>query len=161
MIDLTSFFKDATSQLANWIEIAAAVIIGLAALEATIQAVGFFLRRHIAADAKEGLRLRLGRWLAVALEFELAADILRTAIAPTLREIGLLAAIAAIRTALNYFLQKEIERAAQQHRRGQVEMALDARAGADGGRAIDSRTMGQEPSHNAHNEDSNRVGAPA
>jgi uncharacterized membrane protein len=50
--------------------------------------------------------------LAVALEFELAADILRTAIAPTWNEIGQLAAIAALRTLLNYFLQKEIDKAA-------------------------------------------------
>ena len=34
---------------------------------------------------------------------------LRTAVAPTLREIGELAAIAAIRTALNYFISKEIK----------------------------------------------------
>ncbi len=68
----------------------------------------------------EHIRLRLGRWLALALEFELGADILRTAIAPTWGEIGQLAAIAAIRTLLNYFLQKEIDRAA----RRQPEMAL-------------------------------------
>ncbi len=61
--------------------------------------------------AKEQVRLKLGRWLAVALEFELGADILRTAVAPTWSEIGQLAAIAAIRTLLNYFLQQEIDKA--------------------------------------------------
>jgi len=61
----------------------------------------------------EHIRLRLGRWLALALEFELGADILRTAIAPTWVEIGQLAAIATIRTLLNYFLQLEIDRAAE------------------------------------------------
>ena len=60
---------------------------------------------------KEDVRLKLGRWLAVALEFELAADILRTAVAPTWNEIGQLAAIAVLRTALNYFLQQEIDKA--------------------------------------------------
>ncbi len=58
------------------------------------------------------MRLRLPRWLAVALEFALAADILRTAIAPSWEDIGKLAAIAALRTLLNYFLQREIETAA-------------------------------------------------
>ena len=57
------------------------------------------------------VRLKLGRWLALALEFELAADILRTAVAPTWSEIGQLAAIAALRTALNFFLQREIDSA--------------------------------------------------
>ncbi|WP_211434982.1 DUF1622 domain-containing protein [Blastococcus sp. DSM 46786] len=54
------------------------------------------------------VRLTLGRFLALGLEFQLAADILKTAVAPSWEEIGQLAAIAAIRTALNYFLGKEI-----------------------------------------------------
>jgi uncharacterized membrane protein len=56
----------------------------------------------------EGLRLNLGRSLALALEFLLGADILRTAVEPTWDEIARLAAIAAIRTGLNYFLQREL-----------------------------------------------------
>ncbi len=43
------------------------------------------------------------------LEFQLAADILRTAVAPSFEEIGQLAAVAAIRTALNYFLERDIK----------------------------------------------------
>jgi uncharacterized membrane protein len=110
--NLTDLFKAWTGQLANWVEIVAAVIIGIAVVEAIVHAVPLFLRRDVSPGAREALRLRLGRWLAVALEFELAADILRTAIAPTWGEIGQLAAIATIRTALNYFLQQEIEREA-------------------------------------------------
>jgi uncharacterized membrane protein len=49
----------------------------------------------------------------LALEFALAADILRTAIAPGREEIGKPAAIAALRTVLNFFLQREIEHAAR------------------------------------------------
>ena len=56
------------------------------------------------------VRLGLGRYLALGLEFQLASDVLSTAVAPTFEEIGKLAAIAAIRTALNYFLAQEIER---------------------------------------------------
>ena len=51
----------------------------------------------------------LASYLALALEFQLAADILATAIGPTWNQIGRLAAIAFIRTALNYFLAKEIK----------------------------------------------------
>jgi uncharacterized membrane protein len=50
-----------------------------------------------------------GDGLALALEFELGADIQRTAAAPTWSEIGQLAAVTTIRTALNFFLQQEIE----------------------------------------------------
>jgi uncharacterized membrane protein len=52
--------------------------------------------------------MTLGRWLAVALEFELAADILNTAVTPTWNDIEKLVAIATLRTALNYFLEREI-----------------------------------------------------
>jgi uncharacterized membrane protein len=55
------------------------------------------------------VRLDLGRFLALGLEFQLASDLLRTAVSPTFQEIGKLAAVAAIRTALNYFLSHEIK----------------------------------------------------
>ncbi len=108
------FFKPITIWLASGVEAAAAVIIALAAVEATIRSLLLFLpagRSHRLGDAKEAVRLRLGRWLAVALEFELAADILRTAVAPTWTEIGQLAAIVVLRTVLNFFLQQEIDKA--------------------------------------------------
>lgn len=54
------------------------------------------------------LRLRLGSWLALALEFQLGADILSTTIAPTFEELGKLGAIALIRTFLNYFISQEL-----------------------------------------------------
>ena len=53
-------------------------------------------------------RFILARYLALALEFQLASDILETAISPQWQKIGELAAIAAIRTALNYFLTREL-----------------------------------------------------
>lgn len=56
----------------------------------------------------EGTRLVLGRFLALGLEFQLGADILGTAVSPSWDEIGRLGAIAGIRTALNYFLAKEL-----------------------------------------------------
>lgn len=54
------------------------------------------------------VRLMLARYLALALELQLGADILATAIAPTWDRIGKLAAIAVIRTGLNYFLTREM-----------------------------------------------------
>jgi uncharacterized membrane protein len=55
------------------------------------------------------IRLRFGMWLALALEFQLGADILATTIAPTLDSLGKLGLLALIRTFLNYFLSKELE----------------------------------------------------
>jgi uncharacterized membrane protein len=55
------------------------------------------------------IRLTLARYLSLALEFQLAADILSTAISPSWDEIGKLSAIAVIRTGLNYFLGLEVK----------------------------------------------------
>lgn len=105
------FFEQAKSlieYLSRGVEFAAALIIGLAALEATIKAISIFVHRNSPPSARTEVRLTLGRWLAVGLEFELAADILRTAITPSWNDIEQLAAIAALRTGLNYFLEREI-----------------------------------------------------
>lgn len=107
------FSKQATLWLAGGIELCAGVLIGLAAAQATLRSLWLFAARQASAAGTEEVRLTLGRWLALALEFELAADILRTAVAPTWNEIGQLAAIVVLRTALNYFLQKEIDKAAE------------------------------------------------
>lgn len=116
---MEQLFKDWSALVALGVEAAAAGIIALAAIEATWQAVRVFVARPTVPDAaKESVRLRLARWLAVALEFALAADILRTAIAPSWDEIGKLAAIAALRTILNFFLQREIADEAAGRRRG-------------------------------------------
>ncbi len=109
--------KQFTIWLATATELIAGLIIAIAVIEAVLRTA--MVIRHSSShspesshEAKEEVRLRLGRWLALALEFELGADILRTAIAPTWSEIGQLAAIAGIRTALNFFLQQEIDKAA-------------------------------------------------
>ncbi len=108
--------------LARGVEFAAALIIGIAAIEATIKSLLLFVRRNAPPEQKNEVRLTLGRWLAVGLEFELAADILNTAVTPTWNDIEKLAAIAALRTALNYFLEREIrqESTPQQRRAEQI-----------------------------------------
>jgi uncharacterized membrane protein len=99
--------------LARGVEFAAALIIGLAAIEATVRAIILFFKPSAPPEAKNNVRLNLGRWLAVALEFELAADILNTAVTPSWEDIEKLAAIATLRTALNYFLEREIQQEAK------------------------------------------------
>ena len=111
---------------------AAVIIIGAVWAFARFLWVG--VRRRSAA-AFVPVRLTLGRFLALGLEFQLASDILTTAVAPTFEEIGQLAAIAAIRTALNYFLGREI---AEERR----QLAEDEERGReiDPGRAEQGRT---------------------
>jgi uncharacterized membrane protein len=58
--------------------------------------------------SKEQLRVQFGSSVAVSLELLLGADVLATAVAPSWDDIGKLAAIAVLRTALNYFLEREL-----------------------------------------------------
>jgi len=62
------------------------------------------------ADSPRGreIWLKFATWILLALEFALAADLVRTAVAPTWDDISKLAVIATIRTMLNYFLAKDI-----------------------------------------------------
>jgi uncharacterized membrane protein len=117
MGDFPKLFEDysklATMYLAGGVELFAGLVIGLAVLRATVKAIRLFFIQRAVESGQETIRLELGRWLALALEFELAADILRAAIAPTWNEIGQLAAIVVLRTVLNYFLQQEIDKAAK------------------------------------------------
>ena len=55
------------------------------------------------------IRLTLARYLALALEFELGADILGTAVSPSWDQIGKLGAVTVIRTGLNFFLSMEMK----------------------------------------------------
>ncbi|MDP9429733.1 MAG: DUF1622 domain-containing protein [Actinomycetota bacterium] len=108
---------------------AAVIVIG--ALWAFVRFVLVGLHRRD-AGAFVPVRLTLGRFLALGLEFQLASDVLRTAVAPSFRELGQLAAVAAIRTALNYFLSKEIA-----EERRQVAEEQEQRSAAEPVRAPD------------------------
>ncbi len=88
------------------VETIGAVIIALGILSAGWLLTKALVRRQTADFT--AIRLTLARYLALALEFQLGADILSTAIAPSWEQIGKLGAIAVIRTALNYFLTKEM-----------------------------------------------------
>jgi uncharacterized membrane protein len=86
--------------------------LGALVIAAGVLAVVVGLLRHILAGRGSSfgpIRLAFARYLTLALELQLAADILSTSVAPTWDRIGKLAAIAVIRTALNYFLGKELK----------------------------------------------------
>ncbi len=69
----------------------------------------WFRQRKLENYPFNQLRLLFGSWLALALEFQLGADILATTVAPGLEDLGRLVVVALVRTFLNYFLGKELE----------------------------------------------------
>lgn len=71
--------------------------------------MALFGRRGGLAESIRRIWLRFAAWILISLEFALGADIIRTAIAPTWDDIGKLAAIAAIRTFLGFFLDRDMK----------------------------------------------------
>jgi uncharacterized membrane protein len=119
---MDELLRDTVAVLVMVVEACGAAVIIVGALWAFVRFVWAGVRRRD-TTAFVPVRLTLGRFLALGLEFQLASDILTTAVAPTFEEIAKLAAIATIRTALNYFLGKEIEEERRQ-------LAEQERAGA-------------------------------
>ncbi|MGY1708982.1 DUF1622 domain-containing protein [Geodermatophilus sp. SYSU D00758] len=105
---MEELLAEVVGRLVVVVEACGAAVITVGAVWAFARFVWVGLTRRTAA-AFVPVRLTLGRSLALGLEFQLASDILTTAVAPTFEEIAKLAAIATIRTALNYFLGREIE----------------------------------------------------
>ncbi len=109
MLDLISI---ALGWLAAAVDLATGLIVAFAVAEAVARTVRLSLADLFGQIAdREAVRRRLGEWLALALEFALASDIIRTALAPSWDDLGKLAAIMAIRTVLNYFLGRELAEA--------------------------------------------------
>ncbi len=102
----TAHVESVVSWLILGVECIGATVIAVGVLMALRQILLSFLARR--ASNFGSIRLDLARYLALALEFQLGADILSTAIAPSFEEIKKLGAIAVIRTALNYFLSREM-----------------------------------------------------
>lgn len=94
-----------------FIETTGAIIIGIGVLISIYDFIRALIPPQLESYNK--IRLTLARYLALALEFQLGADILSTAVAPSWDQIGKLGAIAIIRTALNYFLTREMEQERQ------------------------------------------------
>ena len=94
---------------ATLIEGAAVLIVTYGSLEAFIKLLPVVARPDTTHGARKVIWRRLGVWLLLGLEFELAADIIGSVISPTWLDIGELGAIAVIRTFLNYFLEKDLE----------------------------------------------------
>jgi uncharacterized membrane protein len=101
--------KEISIYVALSVEAVAAVVIGFGLLEALVGLAPSLVTQKNFGRRRE-VRMRFGVWLLLGLEFELAADIIRTAISPSWTDIGQLAAIAGIRTFLNFFLESDLEK---------------------------------------------------
>jgi uncharacterized membrane protein len=109
---MEEYSRAAALHLAAGVQLAAATVVTLACVRAAARSLVLLLRSGDPGTEAEATRLRLGRWLVLALEFQVAADILRTAATPTWTDLGQLAAVIVLRTVLNYVLRREIAESA-------------------------------------------------
>ena len=110
---MEEMFWRIAGHIALAIEAAAVLIVAAGAIETFVHVVGVLMRPPTTHGARKEIWRRFGMWLLLGLEFELAADIVRSVISPTWLDVGQLGAIAVIRTFLNYFLEKDLERATE------------------------------------------------
>lgn len=96
------------------INLVALAVIVAGTLEAVIGALAVILWRR--DGGIRAIWMHYSRWLVAGLTFQLAADIIETSAAPSWDDIGQLAAIAAIRTFLNFFLERDIAEMAEKRR---------------------------------------------
>jgi uncharacterized membrane protein len=109
--------EEAVVQLARGaallVETAAILVVTYGAVEGMVGVLAIALRPSASHGARKAIWRRFATWLLLGLEFELAADIIVSVASPTWKDIGELGAIAVIRTFLNYFLEHDLEKAAQ------------------------------------------------
>lgn len=106
---MEELFKELADTVALGVEAGAVLIIAYGAIEALYRTLLAVARGNTRGGARKSILVQFGVWLLMGLEFELAADVVRSVIAPSWNEIGQLAAIALIRTFLNHFLEKDLK----------------------------------------------------
>ena len=106
----------ATQQIALAINIVAVIVVLGGVLQAIVGLLRALVTHTAMLAAKRALWLDLARWLVAGLTFQLAADIVETAVAPSWEALGQFAAIAAIRTLLSYSLDRDMNAVAERQR---------------------------------------------
>lgn len=106
---MEELFKKLADAVALGVEGGAVLIIAYGAIEAVYKILTVIARGTAKSGRRKEVLVQFGVWLLLGLEFELAADVVRTVIAPSWSDIGQLAAIGIIRTFLNFFLEKDLE----------------------------------------------------
>jgi uncharacterized membrane protein len=97
------------------IEALALVIIVVATVEAFINGLRL-MSPALSGHEWRDVWLRYSHWLVAGLTFQLAADIIETSITTSWDAVGRIAAVAVIRTFLNYFLECDLTEVRQRRR---------------------------------------------
>ena len=105
----------AVHNIINIVSLCLNIVGALIVLLGTAVSLVEFLRKEIFERSEvvrlnEAIRIKLGSYLVLGLEFFIAGDIVKTIITPTWESLGILGAIVVIRTILSYFLTKDLKK---------------------------------------------------
>ncbi|MDC9822314.1 DUF1622 domain-containing protein [Devosia sp. ZB163] len=103
---LEEWLTRATEFFVPLFNLMALAVVAYGTIDAFIRSVGLIFR-PVDQHRARLVWLQFSRWLVAGLTIQLAADIIETALAPNWEDIGKLAAIAGIRTFLNFFLERD------------------------------------------------------
>ena len=117
---MEELLKVIANHVALAVETVAVLIVAFGAAHALIDILAALVKGTRHPGWARSIWVTFGQWLLGSLQFALAADIVRSAISPTWEQIGQLAAIAAIRTFLSYFLERDLKELGGPHERSET-----------------------------------------
>ena len=105
---------DTLHAIVNTVSLVLNIVGALITIWGTLIALFAFVRKELLKRAEavrlnDSIRIKLGSYLVLALEFFIAGDIIKTIITPTWESVGILGVIVVIRTILSYFLTKDLK----------------------------------------------------
>jgi uncharacterized membrane protein len=106
---MEELLRAVASHVALGVETVAVLLVAFGSVQAVLAIVAAFVRGERHPGWGRAVWVTFGGWLLGALQFALAGDVVRSAISPSWQQIGQLAAIAAIRTFLSYFLERDLK----------------------------------------------------
>jgi uncharacterized membrane protein len=129
--DVETFVHEVTEQIALAINVVAVIVVVGGVLQAIVGLSRAMMMRAATLVEKRALWLDLARWLVAGLTFQLAADIVETAVAPSWEALGRFASIAVIRTLLSYSLDHDMDTIAERQRIDTAKSSVPLPAGSD------------------------------
>lgn len=111
---MQELFDQIAGYVSLYLDVVAVLLVAVGGIFALAEILRAIARRQEASTRLRAIFIDFARWLVAALTFQLGADIVGTTIAPSWDQLGRLATVAAIRTFLTYFLDRDLEKAREE-----------------------------------------------
>ena len=102
-------FVEYLEPVAHWVDLIGIAIVLFGFIQSLILMAKFKFKAYEFFDWTSRIRCRLGTYILLGLEFMIASDLIMTAIKPMMESLVLVAVLVVIRTAIAFFLGKELQ----------------------------------------------------